>query len=1007
MPPDTLPPLAAPRLGLPPRYRPFVGGYAGGGVAAGAAAWVGGGVYKDLLNPAAGILGVQAEGYLGASRERTPDVDLALGLRSPILRLGLGVEAVFPRARVAPYVSIMHPVRRGGFLFPGGELHATWTFGPIDRLRLGLAVPVGQPFAGRGRPRLDHVRLAVPPAPRVPPGPAPDAALARAADALAAAAERVADVVVPDLGRAGSPKRPDDARFTGRLRTLAREVAAHGGAVQVLRDYHDRLDRAFSLALDPRAVGVSAAGCALADSARAVLLGEVLLPYDRLLGQKRKPETLAPFAAAALRRFEAEAVPAALGATSSDRATWLMSRLLDAVSGEVSRQRRRWGDERLAWLPLQLALRQDAYATQAQIDALVTRATGVTFSDSNQVAYAHNAEFQYELYRSIHDARSYHVLWVHDFRGLDDAGEPDGVAFQQLAYGYLGALIDRVEAYDSTAALPEYDIFLDQYYYEKDHSRLWMTILRDPLSVRGRIEDLPPSWQAVVDSLCDALRSAVAASHRLRAQERAHGTAWLHERVSVRVHITGQADPSFWSGDVLPLVGLSDNVLRDHHKIAFYDLSEADPYRGELIVAGMGVGEIYADDGWEDRSAVVKGPAAYPVTHAAARLLLRQGVDSTRLPFWARPVDDDAAAAARTPVPSFQAGPARALQVHNQIGYGAKDATIAKAVVYTMMPAGSVLKIPDSLWNNPLWASLLVGQALRGGRVLVMSPSQRNAPAPNFAAMSLAEEMLARMIVASHILGPAIAAAGGGLHVGIYDVDFPVDDIAARIDVALATRARNPWLRRLEPFSREVIDTLHAVARDLRRAPVAERDGEVAARDASKDLDVGSGSQIGSEAEGGEHPKLHIKAQFFSSAKGYDDLLRWHGWGALLSRSLRARAAEGARRPHPPSYYHIEPGDGAARAATRIFERQAAAEGPDSVVYYLMMGSQNEDYRSALLDGEVLLLLSHYGAAVGTTDFVLLPSLCTWVDTVDELHRYLPQRSFFLRWVARATRILY
>jgi len=33
--------------------------------------------------------------------------------------------------------------------------------------------------------------------------------------------------------------------------------------------------------------------------------------------------------------------------------------------------------------------------------------------------------------------------------------------------GYLAALAERIEAYDSTGTLPSYFIFLDQFYYEE------------------------------------------------------------------------------------------------------------------------------------------------------------------------------------------------------------------------------------------------------------------------------------------------------------------------------------------------------------------------------------------------------------------------------------------------------------------------------------------------------------------------------------------------------------
>ena len=83
------------------------------------------------------------------------------------------------------------------------------------------------------------------------------------------------------------------------------------------------------------------------------------------------------------------------------------------------------------------------------------------------------------------------------------------------------------------------------------------------------------------------------------------------------------------------------------------------------------------------------------------------------------------------------------------------------------------------------------------------------------------------------------------------------------------------------------------------------------------------------------------------------------------------------------------------------------AERPERSVYYLTIGSHNEDYRGAMLDGETIMVLAHWGAAVGIVGFVLLPSLCEWVDTREQLDRYMPRKGAFAQKLAWATRILY
>ncbi len=984
-------------LSLPPVLRPFVGAYVGGGGGTGVGGLVGAGIYRGLLNPATGLLGLQLEGAIGTETNRAgPRGALMAGVRSPILRLGMGIEVDLPDGQASPYFSLMHPLVRGGFLLPGTMLHATWTPAGAERLRIGFVLPVGQRLRGEDRPKGDRVHLAeaTPPVPPAPP--AADPLRAAAAD-LRAWALRVGAVVVPYLRRAGGGTPP--AEVVDSLAALGRLVAASGGAGAVLAAYHHAFDRAFSVALDPRAAGVTPRGRARADSMRLLLLARVLLPYDRLLGQKREPVSLAPFAAALLEPFAGRRVvraeagesgPASGGglvAGTDDlaRTGWLLARLLDAVGEVAAEQQRRWGDWRLVWLPLQLALREEDHCTQEQVDRLIERATGAAFSDSNHVAYARNSQFQWELDRSIHEARTYHVLWIHDFHGVDQHGVADSVAFRMVAYGYLDALIRRVRAYDATGVLPQFHIFLDQYYFEAHRSRLWMPVLTDPLSRGSRLRGAPRAWAAVIDSLQGELRRAVAASRRLQTEARGHGADWLHDRVAVHVHVTDQQDPSFWSPDILPLVGLPDNALRDHRKLAFYDLTEGDPYRGMLIMSGMGVGEDYAGPEWEDRAVLLQGPAALPVKEAASRLLLRQGVKPDQLPSFLRPPGDAAAVADPAPVPRFDLTPATVVQLHNRVGYGFKAATIAKAMLYSLLPPGSVLRIPDSLWSNPLWASLLVGRALDGGRVLVMAPSVRNAPAPYGGAMALAEATLSHLLFARRTLAPAIHGAGGLLRVGIYDTAIPVVDLPARIDTALARRARTPWLLALEPFSTAVVDSLHAVAERLRAR----------------------GFEPPRPADPGEHPKLHMKAQFFASAEGWDNLFADPAWGHLLAAYFRGRARIIENRLQYLGFFPLEQAADSRAAGGGLFQTQVTRDKPDRVIYYLLQGSHNEDYRSALLDGEAVLLISHFGAAIGIGDFALLPDLCVWVETPEELHRYIPRPGRLGRGMARRLRIMY
>ena len=133
------------------------------------------------------------------------------------------------------------------------------------------------------------------------------------------------------------------------------------------------------------------------------------------------------------------------------------------------------------------------------------------------------------------------------------------------------------------------------------------------------------------------MRRAVAASRLLATERAQYGESWLHRLVKVQVNVTNPADPSFRSRLILPLIGLPDDAMRDHRKVVLYDASEADPYRGMAMYAGMGVGEHYAGPAWEDRALMLQGPAALTLRDEARALLEAQGITDGAVPHVLRP----------------------------------------------------------------------------------------------------------------------------------------------------------------------------------------------------------------------------------------------------------------------------------------------------------------------------------------------------------------------------------
>jgi phosphatidylserine/phosphatidylglycerophosphate/cardiolipin synthase-like enzyme len=73
-------------------------------------------------------------------------------------------------------------------------------------------------------------------------------------------------------------------------------------------------------------------------------------------------------------------------------------------------------------------------------------------------------------------------------------------------------------------------------------------------------------------------------------------------------------------------------------------------------------------------------------------------------------------------------------------------------------------------------------------------------------------------------------------------------------------------------------------------------------------------------------------------------------------------------------------------------------------MYYLLIGSANEDYRSMLMDGEATVLLSGWSGVVGLIDFSLIVNLSVWIDDLEMLDALIPPPTPLQRTLARRVR---
>ena len=163
---------------------------------------------------------------------------------------------------------------------------------------------------------------------------------------------------------------------------------------------------------------------------------------------------------------------------------------------------------------------------------------------------------------------------------------------------------------------------------------------------------------------------------------------------------------------------------------------------------------------------------------------------------------------------------------------------------------------------------------------------------------------------------------------------------------------------------------------------------------------------------GGEKPKLHLKANFMASATGWEKLLERPELGQLLLGHVRY-LAEQSMIDEDAKILDFPDVRSAPEELMQAWSdlvggllAEASPEEREELIYYFTVGSVNLDYRSMVLNAEVMVLVSGWQSMVGFVDFLLLPGLCEWVDTIDELDALLAPPGGFHRWFSNLARIL-
>ena len=923
--------------------------------------WLSYGVHRAFMNPLTGLLGGRAEAYASLGGRSSGFRVLA---ETNALALSGGIDWSVTTQSVSPMVSFQSAIRRGGLFGGGSLLRVDWLPWRGQSVAIGVTVPVFRPLAGRTRPRQTLVRYS-------------GASGARTSESVADVPPTVSRALVDAASAIGAYSNAYSQR-------AARVVAAgQGGFAAAMTAYDHAIRRAFADAIgDDKLAGI------VASFGRRVVLDSVLLPVDSLFGRaKRDPGDLTPrtnAAMAAMSRWLEDSLPsiasrrpAALGAFSA----WL-----GAVQQVYAHLLVDAGDSRLVWMPLNLALVQEQFDEQSEVDSLIARAVGHPFTDRNALTYLRSSDLPLEIARSIYATRNYHVVWTHDFAGRRASGAIDNVAYSMVADAYLPALTAAVKRYDTTGVFPVYLILQDEYFYEPRDNRLWMTMLEDPLHASMRLRGDTAGREQHLRERQQELRAAVAASPRLQRDASASGNPreWLRRIVKVHVNIVEPSDFSFRSSHIVPGIPFTpDNIMRDHRKIVFYDLTEAEPYKGAMLLMGVGIGEHYASATWEDRGYRIRGPATLEVRRAAREALLRNGYAADQIPMPLREVTSVTSAERRMNAGDYIG---RALQVHNRVGFARKESSIARAMLYDLAPPGSVIIVPDPMWMSETWAGMLAGAAARGCRVYVVAPAEANAPSPQAPLIALEHQVLTRMLSLRRELAAQIRESGGDFRVGVFAAQADVDDVAGVTREVRRGLGRAPWIRDVLPFDAKTLAVLD-------RAQVEASAGE-------------SGTSLAHD-ETPRAQQLHQKSQLVARPGAIAALLRQPGWDAALARAIDARTRQTAQFAEQLGFMTPDVDTTATRstdALIRSYEQTLPESERKKVSFYFSLGSQNQDPRGIASDGEAALVVSGIQASAGVVDLFYLMARSSWIETEQELTPLVPAKSRLMRRIAHRLR---
>ncbi|NOR13302.1 MAG: hypothetical protein GQ545_08620 [Candidatus Aminicenantes bacterium] len=920
------------------------------------------------------------------------------------LSVGLRYRPLFDSHKLVPVVAFENALYRGGTLgIRGAEFRAEWSPGVFS---VGLTLNLNE-RPGQHRPRKAHVDLPKGQIPSIQ-DIDPDLLDPHALYNLKHSILRIDKFVTPAITKDSLAEIKEQIRDYGR--TLQSED----------RRFHENLEKAFATALshsipDPKVREEEALKIAL--KTENIIFREVIIPFNRLLGQRKKPMSIKGLGSRAYHSFskylDTRSDPGTNDPMANAALKEIFRQLIQHIDMATQNSRYRWKDNRLAeflvkeldfkdadtaifnwgvlcWIPLNYGLRLHQYDTQEELNEVIGEILGDPFTGCNKVAYLINEQWHHELLKMIQDTKYYHVLIVHDYSGVNKDRIPDEMTWDITLSGYCESILKGIDDCLSgkRAALPHFSIFLDQHYYEFNNSRKVLTFLEhlynlEPVEFkwvkpRGKGKNIERNQRnknigRKIRAIQDRLKIAL---ERLK-EEKSWTEDDIKNQVKVHINITNKQDETFAA------YFIREDFIRDHRKIAFRDVFEDAPCwgstkteRGVAIFTGQGVGENYLGADWEDRSIKVEGVDLVKLKNAVRELFLSQNprYKEKDVPYYLRP----------RPYPDNYDTIQRELTERgfscsivttmNRTGYATKKASVLKAALYNLIPKGGTIIAPDSLWNNDFWLGMFVGAALRGVDTYLIGPSAENAPSDSYVALGSLHDSLLRGMYISQEFKEELKKSGGSMNIGLYKSSADATNIQERLELALKGFETNDNINALLSVHPDVVELLKSIKAELDESYPDKHAPLLVKKNVSG-------------------PQLHLKAQFFAS-KSAMEILSLKEWVPVLKRYFEERIRQ--TTGHALETEGITPDilrereDADSPNLIEAFEQTLSPKERDAATFFFTLGSHNQDRRSMFLDGEVLVGVAGYDSLIAMMDMVFLLHASVWPKDFAEFSKYLP-----------------